>query len=511
MRQLVFDNDFKDIVDEKINYWTSEDDIPQKVKDFIKKITDDVIIELIAEDGHITPYCSHCLKELDDNYYCSHCDKNYFKQKDDKKYILNPYVKYINDIEELYVYFYVFDVIDDYIVLYNIVATLEYNHMAPLKYKSLKLGIKQIYDVKKDGLYEHIEGEDLKYSYIDKFYENADGEKINEDYVSNYTYFELPYDSNLFLYVDNLDDLKKSPLYEHSQIWKLKDYFNKNDDLLLSSLTYNPIHFPQFEYLIKMGLYNLAIYCSQLEITNGKSFKEAVGVDKKYYNFMKKHDINVSQFRILKAYPTNNYDLIEFIGTDEYIILKLKDYVDLYELKKYVENNNQAQNRINHFINDYYDYIMGLIKLGVNLKDKKVLYPKNFYEEHDRILSEIIITNNPELDKKIHNLANILSLNIYEDDEYIIFPADSVNSMIDESSQQHNCVRTYCERVGNNDCQIYFMRHKKDRDKSLVTVEVQNGKVVQARTRFNNEITNDQKKFLAKWEKQMIPIFKEND
>ena len=159
-------------------------------------------------------------------------------------------------------------------------------------------------------------------------------------------------------------------------------------------------------------------------------------------------------------------------------------------------------------ISDYYDYINGLIMLGADLKDKKVLYPKNFYEEHDHVSAEVMIVENPDLDKKIHDLSNVLSLNVYENDEYIIFPADSISSMIDESSQQQNCVRTYCERVGKNDCQIYFMRNKNAKDKSLVTVEVRDGKVVQARTKFNKDIDSRQRKFLSDWEKVMIPIIK---
>ena len=84
-----------------------------------------------------------------------------------------------------------------------------------------------------------------------------------------------------------------------------------------------------------------------------------------------------------------------------------------------------------------------------------------------------------------------------------------MDSLIDESSQMSNCVRNYCLDVSNNKCQIYFMRYKDAINKSLVTIEVQHGKIVQARTRFNELPTTEMDAVLKKWEKQIIPITNE--
>ena len=50
---------------------------------------------------------------------------------------------------------------------------------------------------------------------------------------------------------------------------------------------------------------------------------------------------------------------------------------------------------------------------------------------------------------------------------------------------------------------VYFL------NKSLVTIEVQHGKIVQARTRFNELPTTEMDAVLKKWEKQIIPITNE--
>lgn len=62
----------------------------------------------------------------------------------------------------------------------------------------------------------------------------------------------------------------------------------------------------------------------------------------------------------------------------------------------------------------------------------------------------------PTTDERIKNLSNVLILNIKMIN--ILFPTDSVNSLINESSQQSNCVRIYCDMTNNNKCQIYFIK-----------------------------------------------------
>ena len=48
------------------------------------------------------------------------------------------------------------------------------------------------------------------------------------------------------------------------------------------------------------------------------------------------------------------------------------------------------------------------------------------------------------------------------------------------------------------------MREIKNPGKSLVTVEVRNNKVVQQRQKNNFDTTENQKKFLEKWEREKL-------
>lgn len=97
-----------------------------------------------------------------------------------------------------------------------------------------------------------------------------------------------------------------------------------------------------------------------------------------------------------------------------------------------------------------------------------------------------------------------MKCNEFKDNKYIIFPAKDFESLVDESSQQNNCVRTYAERIADGECDIYFMRLVKNIEHSLVTVEVKENKVVQKRTKNNQVTSEEQNKFLKKWEKKIL-------
>ena len=65
-----------------------------------------------------------------------------------------------------------------------------------------------------------------------------------------------------------------------------------------------------------------------------------------------------------------------------------------------------------------------------------------------------------------------------------------------------NCLASYIDKVIDGKCHILFLREKNNPDKSLVTVEVVNGHVVQAKRRFNNDITDEDRKIIDAFNKR---------
>ena len=97
-----------------------------------------------------------------------------------------------------------------------------------------------------------------------------------------------------------------------------------------------------------------------------------------------------------------------------------------------------------------------------------------------------------------------MSKNTFNNGKFIVLPATSIKDLQNESSQQNNCVRTYAEKYAEGICDIYFMRNINKPNKSLVTVEVKNNKVVQSRIKNNELPTDQQLQFLKDWEQNVL-------
>ena len=85
--------------------------------------------------------------------------------------------------------------------------------------------------------------------------------------------------------------------------------------------------------------------------------------------------------------------------------------------------------------------------------------------------------------------------------DYVFIYPSCTQDIKDEASQQNNCVASYISNVIDGRCHILFMRYKSSPEKSLVTLEIVNGKVVQARRHFNYNITDTDQQAIDAWEK----------
>lgn len=297
-----------------------------------------------------------------------------------------------------------------------------------------------------------------------------------------------------FFYKDNLKEVLKETIYEKSRLWDFvrqpaSKYYNVKDLLYMASQ-------PSFEVLVEMQLYNLAEYASSFWCVG--SFKKIFGVSKDYYQFMKKHDITKEQLEVLRIYPTKDIRKINFLCKHKYVIEEIKEYTSLDNFIKYFRTKKLKDSHI------YKDYLGFAKKLGLDLKNKKYLFPAKLKTMHDLYEKQIKIMEQERITKCIEKRLETLMKNVFKNNEFIIFPASSVAELVEESKQQNNCVRTYAERYADGNCDIYFMRKIDTPNISLVTVEVRNNKVVQKRTKNNEKTNKKQDKFLDTWQKKVL-------
>ena len=104
--------------------------------------------------------------------------------------------------------------------------------------------------------------------------------------------------------------------------------------------------------------------------------------------------------------------------------------------------------------------------------------------------------------KQIRNFSSVYNrLRIYEGKvgKYMIIAPKTPKDMIDEGQMQSNCVASYIDRVANGYTMIFFMRLRKDPERSLVTIEVRDGHLVQVKARFNKAPTTEQHEAVDTW------------
>lgn len=289
----------------------------------------------------------------------------------------------------------------------------------------------------------------------------------------------------------NLKGLLKNTDLKYSQLDK---FVKKMDYIDFIHYFKHIARYPSFELLVKLKLYNLAVAADKFN--TGSSFQSVLGLPKNYYNFIKKHNLNYNQLSVLRLIKKEDIRLIN----------KLVNYNNLKELSRYV-NIEEAYYKVlknKHIEHEYLDYLRMCVQLDYPMKDKKILFPDDVKKEHDRLLDLIEIVKNEANDRLIKQRLEYLNNNIYQSKKYIIFPAPSVESLINESKQQCNCVKTYCSRYALGESDIYYLREINNPDKSLVTVEVRGTDIVQAKIKYNNNPNKEQLKFLDKWQTKVL-------
>lgn len=204
---------------------------------------------------------------------------------------------------------------------------------------------------------------------------------------------------------------------------------------------------------------------------------------------------------IYKIWSTENYDYDRDTGyhywsyfnklLDEYgyTAKPLLLYID--QLKTF-----EALDDVRYIIRELYDYANMMKTISAKF-DK---YPRHFLTTH-----KIACRNYNRMKKEFSE--EIFRTRINKDyecsfgDYQFIYP-DSTQSIKDEAVAQNNCVASYIDKVIDGECHILFLRKKSNPKESLVTIEVRNNHIVQARRRFNDPVTQEDQEAIDKWNKK---------
>ena len=161
----------------------------------------------------------------------------------------------------------------------------------------------------------------------------------------------------------------------------------------------------------------------------------------------------------------------------------------------------------NMTFSDYRDYLKDCDKLGMNMKNKKVLFPDDLIKAHAETSMKIKLESDKLLETNFKRFEKeITSMDEpYLYGEYLIRPAESPVELHIESQLLHHCVRTYVNKVADGQTSILFIRKQQEPDKPLYTLELnRDRKIVQCRGLKNCSYPEEVGELIKHWEKDIV-------
>ena len=87
----------------------------------------------------------------------------------------------------------------------------------------------------------------------------------------------------------------------------------------------------------------------------------------------------------------------------------------------------------------------------------------------------------------------------FEDEEYFVRTPLNVLELFDESCQQDNCLSGYVDSVASGKTNIIFIRKKNAPEKSYITMEISDRRIIQAKAKYNEIPTRKDWDFIEKF------------
>lgn len=157
------------------------------------------------------------------------------------------------------------------------------------------------------------------------------------------------------------------------------------------------------------------------------------------------------------------------------------------QYRKQYERDNLAR-----LVNTYNDYLRMAEQGGFNISDSFILFPPDLKKAHDKMADMAKIEDLKQYSPMIRERQKKLQEEYeYRKDGYRIIVPGTVEEIFDEHMQNHNCVGSYAEAMAKGEVTILFLRREAAPKKSVVTVEVKKGEIMQARA-FDNSDLPDQ-------------------
>lgn len=316
------------------------------------------------------------------------------------------------------------------------------------------------------------------------------------------------------VYWSNLREVLHGTKCQYSSLWTLLE---QHPERHFYPLNFLQNYEPAYEYFIKLGMHNLVF-----EYADRSNFwtSDDMSLPKHYTNLTEALKVPKTMIPALKEMDPTKKELAMFRAaaaagkwtTPDEVRRIEKTVNDVrifsvqettpHKIMKYIEKQDgkRAMRAFGYWI----DYIGFCRKLGYNLKNSFVIFPKNLRKAHDTLMNRIKVKESRAADKKIRAMFKEYQKRFaWQKGDYVMIVPRCAADIIKEGQDQHNCVGGYVDSVSKKETVVLFLRKKNEPNKSLYTVEYHNGQVEQCRSFANGPMTDEVRKFIKQFEQDM--------
>jgi len=228
-------------------------------------------------------------------------------------------------------------------------------------------------------------------------------------------------------------------------------------------------------------------------------------------NLVDSYKLNPDLFSNLLNYEFTSIsknNILDILYQNDHNKNKFDQLINLYNYKpisllQYIDNlmTYEALDNFHSVVGELLDYCNMMSKIS----PKYEKYPKNFLTTHK------IATRNYNRLKEVfieEDFKKVIDLKLeHTYDNYKIVYPKTTQDIKDEAVQQNHCVASYIQNVIDGKTHIVFLRDKENIERSLVTLEIKNYKVVQAKGKFNRDVTREEQSIINKYNEKLNKLY----
>lgn len=368
-------------------------------------------------------------------------------------------------------------------------------------------------------------------NYIPRYF---DHDVLFEDDIAteDSTFFDPDEDQDVFLYVDNLIDLKSTKLYQDSSFWLCKDFLANNNKIVLKHLTYCPVYLKQFADLVNLGYYGVAFNSEYFN--HGASLQDIFVIPTKNIKYFKNKIKNLSIRTddttfcvkvlqdIITTFPDLSNKEITYLYSNKNRGICQIAFDDtfhteiIHDLLKYCHTNLKTR----YEIFEYVIYVLNMKYLGHDINNKKILFP-NHHKVKELCIKSLIANikkENKNIDKKISLIAKKYSKYNYKDKLYTIYIPSSLKEIITEITILNGLgmfefgyynIYSNITKFINKDSILFFLHRNSSPTKPYLIVRIVINKISKTKKKYYYDViihkyhNNKQTElFLDKWQQK---------